>query len=103
MKNVLLSADSEISVFAVPDEVADNLEKYCLEFCCHWLYESPDAAKYRVKIGNMVGVCYTEKDFIDYLNNYIFDEQSHLVAAFPNVYAEDELPKEYIGLPYFNF
>lgn len=35
MKNVLLSADSEISVFAVPDEVADNLEKYCLEFCCH--------------------------------------------------------------------
>lgn len=103
MKNVLLSADSEISVFAVPDEVADDLEKYCLEFCCHWLYESPDAAKYRVKMGNMVGVCYTEKDFIDYLNNYIFDEQSHLVAAFPNVYTEDELPKEYIGLPYFNF
>ncbi len=32
MKNVLLSADSEISVFNVPDEVADNLEKYCLEF-----------------------------------------------------------------------
>ena len=28
MKNVLLSADSEISVFAVPDDVADNLEKY---------------------------------------------------------------------------
>ncbi len=30
MKKVLLSADSEISVFAVPDEVADNLEKYCI-------------------------------------------------------------------------
>ena len=62
-----LSADGEISVFSVPDEVADHLEKYCLEFCCHWLYESPDAEKYRVKMGNMIGVCYTEKDFIEYL------------------------------------
>lgn len=31
MKEILLSADSEISVFGVPDEVADNLEHYCLE------------------------------------------------------------------------
>lgn len=43
MKKILLSADSEISVFKVPDKVADNLEKYCLEFCCDWLYNSPDA------------------------------------------------------------
>lgn len=103
MKNVLLSADSEISVFSVPDEVADNLEKYCLEFCCHWLHESPDAAKYRVKMGSMIGVCYSEKDFIDYLNQYICNEQSVLVATLTNVFCEDSLPKEYIGLPYFNF
>ena len=103
MKNVLLSADGEISVFAVPNEVADNLEKYCLEFCCHWLHKSPDAVKYRVKMGDVVGVCYTEKDFIDYLNKYIFGEQAYLVATFPNVYAKEDLPKEYIGLPYFNF
>lgn len=32
MRNILLSADNEISVFSVPDEVADNLEEYCLEF-----------------------------------------------------------------------
>lgn len=32
MKNVLLSADSAISLFSVPDKVADNLEKYCLDF-----------------------------------------------------------------------
>lgn len=30
MKNVLLSADNEISVFSVPNEVADNLQQYCL-------------------------------------------------------------------------
>jgi len=100
---VLLSADSEISVFAVPDEVADNLAQYCLEFCGNWLHESPDAAKYRVKMGNIIGVCYTEKDFIDYLNQYICSEHSALIKTFDNVYDCDKLPEEYIELPYFNF
>lgn len=103
MKDVLLSADSEISVFAVPDEVADHLEQYCIEFCGNWLHKSPDAAQYRRNRGNITVVCYTEKDFINYLNKYIFDEQAYLVANFPNVYAKEDLPKEYIGLPYFNF
>jgi len=103
MKNVLLSADSGISVFAVPDEVADQLEQYCLEFCGNWLHKSPDAAKYRRKMGDLMGVCYTEKDFIDYLNKYVFEEQAYLVATFPDVYAKDELPEEYRRLPYFNF
>ena len=103
MKNVLLSADSGISVFSVPDKVADNLEKYCIEFCCHWLHKSPDAAGYRVKMGSTVGVCYSEKDFIDYLNQYICDEQSMLIATLADVFGEDSLPKEYTGLPYFNF
>ena len=65
MKRVLLSADSEISVYSVANEVADNLEKYCSEFRCHWLYESPDAGKYRTKIGDTVVVCYSEKEYIE--------------------------------------
>ena len=56
MKKVLLSADGEISLFSVPDEVAGDLEKYCMEFCCDWLHKSPDAAKYRVKMGDVTGV-----------------------------------------------
>lgn len=103
MKNVLLSADSEISVYTVPDEVADNLAKYCLEFCGDWLHNSPEAARYRVKIGNTTGVCYTEKDFIDYLNNYVCSERSTLIKTLDGVYDCDELPEEYAGLPYFNF
>ena len=103
MKSVLLSADGEISVFSVPNEVAENLEKYCLEFCCHWLYESPHAEKYRTKAGNTVGVRYSEKDFIDYLNQYICEGQSKLVATLIDVFDEADLPKEYVGLPYFNF
>ena len=103
MKNVLLSADSEISVFSVPDKVADNLREYCLEFCCHWLYQSPSAAKYRVKMGDTIGVCYNEKNFIEYLNQYICDEQSSQITTLSGIYRKDELPKEYAKLPYFNF
>lgn len=103
MKRVLLSADGDISVYSVPNEVADNLEKYCLEFCDHWLYESPDAAKYRIKMGETVGVCYSEKDFIDYLNQYICEETSELIETLTNSFSEENLPKEYTELPYFNF
>ena len=103
MKKVLLSADGEISVFSVPDEIADNLERYCGEFCRRWLHESPDAAKYRVKMGGVTGVCYNEKDFIEYLNQYICDEPSVLIKTLADVYVGDQLPEEYRGLPYFNF
>lgn len=103
MKRVLLSADGEINVYTVPDKVAENLEKYCLDFCGDWLHESPEAEKYRVKIGNLIGVCYSEKDFIDYLNKYVCDEASIFVTALTGVYDEDQLPEEFIGLPYFNF
>lgn len=103
MKRILLSADSEISVFTVRDRVADHLEQYCLEFCSNWLHKSPDAAKYRVKTGDTIGVCYNEKDFIDYLSQYICDEQSSLVTSLTEVYPGDKLPVEYAGLPYFNF
>lgn len=103
MKNILLSADNEISVFSVPDEVADNLEQYCLEFCCNWLHKSPNAAKYRVKMGAVIGVCYNENDFIDYLNQYICDEQSRRITTLIDVYDKNALPEEYVELPYFNF
>lgn len=103
MKKVLLSADDEIRVFSVPDEVAENLETYCLEFRCHWLYESPDAEKYRTRVGDTVGVRYSEKDFIDYLNQYICEEPSELLATLPDVFDEADVPEEYAGLPYFNF
>ena len=101
MKYVLLSADGEISVFSVPDKVANNLQKYCLEFCCNWLYQSPEAAKFRVQMGDTVGVCYDEKDFIDYLNSS--SKNIRPIATLTDVYGEENLPKEYIGLPYFNF
>ena len=45
MKHVLLSADSVVCMYAVPDQVADHLEQYCLDFCVHWIWESPQIGR----------------------------------------------------------
>lgn len=100
MKNVILSADGDSVVYAVPDEVADNLEIFCMEFCGKWLHTSPEAKKYRTKYG----VCYNEADFIEYLNKYIFpDQTSTLVKNIGWTGLGTNLPEEYQGYPYFNF
>lgn len=100
MKEVILSADGDSVVYLVPDEVADNLRKYCIEFCDKWLRTSPYAKRYRVK-----GVyCYNESNFIDYLNKYVFPEQrSVLVRNLGWTDFEAGLPSEYKDHPYFNF
>lgn len=101
MKQVILSADSESMVYSVPDDVADNLEKYCLEFCNNWLRKSPDAKKYRIR---ECVVSYTEEDFIDYLNQYVYPHEKSVPIK--NLGWTDfgkNLPEEYKGCPYFNF
>lgn len=99
MKRVLLSADGEISVYAVPDVVADNLGKYCMGFC-DWLQTSPHAEKYRTDIG----VNYTERDFIQYLNDWIFsDSPSKLVETLNKVWDIAEVPEKHKNLEWYNF
>ena len=49
MKEVILSSDNEAKIYLVPDTVADHLEDYCLDFSVEWIWESPEAAKYRRK------------------------------------------------------
>lgn len=58
MKNIIISADGERMVYSVPNEAAENLYKYCMEFCTIWLQTSKHAEKYR-KSG---GVYYDEND-----------------------------------------
>ena len=100
MKNVVLSADGDRMVYSVPDVVAGRLEDYCMEFCCHWLPDSPHAQKYRVN-----GVlCYNEADFIDYLNRWVFPDQPSLLVKNLGWIAFDQpLPKPYRSCPQFNF
>ena len=100
MKNVILSADGDSIVYAVPDIVAENLREYCIEFCDHWLKTSPDAEQYRLQSG----FSYTETDFIGYLNRFLFpDEQSEFVANIGWTDFGKNLPAEYADCPFFNF
>ncbi len=100
MKSIILSADSEYMVYAVPDKVADHLHEYCLQFCNDWLRHSPDAAQYRR--GNVV--CYREADFIAWLNTWMFpDEPSAFVENLGWIDEPSELPSRYRGCPQFHF
>ena len=99
MKHVILSADDDRVLYLVPDAVADNLEKYCLEFSNHWLHHSPHAEKYRIK----GGVCYSEEDFIDYLNRYIFPQEKSVRVRSLGCVHPDDFPEEYRAVPSFNF
>ena len=100
MKQVVLSADGDRKVYAVPDQVADHLEDYCLWFCTRWLWESPHAAPYRV--GGVLR--YDEADFIRYLNRWVFPHQpSSLVENLGWVGYDEALPPPYRDCPQFNF
>ncbi len=100
MKDVIISADGDSVVYSVPDIVANNLSKYCIEFCDKWMKTSPHAKKYRINDG----YCFNETDFIDYLNEYIFPEQKSIfVKNLGWTDLGENLPVEYQGLPYFNF
>lgn len=100
MKQVILSADGPKTVYVVPAQVAEHLRKYCIEFADGWLRDSPDAEKYRI---NGV-VCFDERDFIEYLNTYLFPEtKSFAVCQLGFVERNEELPEQYRCLPTFNF
>ena len=77
MKVVLLSADNNPSVYSVPDIVADHL--------------------YRVN----GGLCYTEKDFIEYLNRWLFpDRPSCFIETLD---ANADIPQKYTTCSCFHF
>lgn len=100
MKCVVLSADGDRNVYSVPDQVADNLSAYCMDFCTKWLVSSPQAKKYRIR----GGLCFTEDDFVEYLNTQVFPEQkSQLVKNLGWIDFGKPLPEPYCDYPAFNF
>ena len=103
MKKVLLSHDGKMKMYLVPDDVADNLRKYCMDFAFDWIMNDPNAQKLRVttpsgKIGYMFGA----QDFIDYLNDLIFPTQKSIPVGEMDFY-DYEIPNEYNDIPWFNF
>ena len=104
MKPIALSSDGPITIYMVPDKVADNLQQYCLEFCNDWLNNDPAAAKYRVQFKDSYCLCYGEDTFIDYLNTFLFPNQlSYEEERLKDVWPGEELPEKYHDIPRFNF
>ena len=100
MKEIIISADGDSFVYLVPNEVADNLDEYCITFCDKWMKTSRQAKRYKIK----GGYCFNEADFIDYLNKYVFPNQkSVLVKNLGWTDLGNNLPVKYQGYPYFNF
>ena len=104
MKPIALSHDSSITVYMVPDKIADKLQKYCLQFCNDWLNNDPAASKYRIPLKNGYGLCYDGDAFIDYLNTSISPNQpSYILERLEDVWFNDKLPEKYRDIPHFNF
>ena len=65
MREVILGHDGDSIVYSVPDEVANNLRKYCMDFCDKWIWNDPNAKKYRiVDEDGEICVAYCAEDFI---------------------------------------
>ena len=85
MTNVLLSADGPIKVYSVPDVIAKNLDKICMEF-------------------SGMGGSFDEEDFIEWLNKYRYPyEKSTYVENIGWCQDESEIPPNYKGCKWFNF
>lgn len=104
MKEVILSADDKLKIYSVPDIVADNLDKYCFDFCENWIWKNPNGAKLLKDYDGMKCACYDASDFIEYLNDWLFPEQKSRLIQELDYYDYDyELPQEYKRYPSFNF
>ena len=105
MAKIILSADSDRSLYSVPAEVAGQIEVVSMEFE-RWMSNSPDAEKYRVQLeeNGMTYTCvqYNETDFIEYLNHYAFPDQPSVLVERVCKF-DDEIPQKYAGIPSFNF
>lgn len=103
MKEVILSHDSEATIYLVPAEVAADLDKYCWDFAANWVWHGPENGKFLKHFGdNQLGAFFGAPDFIDYLNKLAFpDYKSKLVRGL-GCY-DYEIPEEYQRYPRYNF
>ena len=110
MKHIFLSADSPASLYLVPDQVADQLYEYCMEFLGD-LYEYTNDRELEIiddintPSDQEGSVSYDETAFIYWLNHKKFPhEQSRLIRTMTWDEFENALKtKEIDQYPWFNF
>ena len=103
MKEVVLSADGDLSLYLVPADVADNLATVANEFAFNYVWHGEKSGKFLQLCGEQYGAVFDETDFIEYLNTVLYpDKLSRKIKTFQAADDED-LPKEYRKYPYYNF
>ena len=103
MKEVVLSADGDLSLYLVPADVADNLATVANEFAFNYVWHGEKSGKFLKLHGEQYGAVFDETDFIEYLNTVLYpDKPSVKLKTIP---ADDEwdVPEEYRKYPHYNF
>ena len=93
LKHVILSADSELKVYLVPDFVAEAFNRLCTDFHRNWQVLQVHPRHW-----------FNEEDFIEYLNEKVCrEEKCSFVAALGWDYERKKWPEEYRECPHYNF
>ncbi len=102
MKEVILSADGDLSLYLVPADVADNLAEVANEFAFTYVWFGEKSGKFLKLNGEQYGAVFNEEDFIEYLNTVLYPQKpSKKIKTLCGF--DDEVPKEYKNMPWYNF
>lgn len=93
MKEVLLSQKGPVGVYLVPDEVANNLKQYCINFVRNYLGMTSYQENQRFNV----------TDFIRYLNIMFPNEKTEFVKDLGHIWIKPELPVEYQKYEWYDF
>ena len=101
MKEVILSADGDLSLYSVPAEVADNLATVANEFALNYVWRGEKSGRFLELYEDRYVAVYDEEDFIEYLNTVLYPQKlSHKIKT---IYDFDCVAEEYAKIPRYNF
>lgn len=102
MKEVILSADGDMSLYLVPADVADNLATVANEFASNYVWHGEKSGRVLKLCGEQYVACFNVEDFIEYLNTALYPDKLSkklkILCSF-----DDEVPEKYKRVPYYNF
>ncbi len=105
MKPVLLSADRDIFVYEVPDNIAKKLHNRCLDFISYYNNDPDFKRKHFDSKLNCVRFDVI-REFIEYIDKLTYanfnNEKCVFIENLGNI-SEDEIPEKYKKCNWFNF
>ena len=103
MKEVVLSADGDLSLYLVPADVADNLATVANEFASNYVWHGEKSGKFLKLCGEQYGAVFDETDFIEYLNTVLYPDKPSIKLKTFQAADDEDVPEEYRKYPYYNF